>query len=188
MTVLALHRLYNLLMQELEASGVLTRAFSFLSKRCWMSRWRRVSLLTCWYFLPRGWEHSIHKNTTFCSPLASGWTGQCFSTFNFYRVALTILAHFSVYVIFSSLGALQILHCTAQPPKLQAYTHPSLISVAVIKMPWPKATLGKERFILLEIPGYTPSLQGSQGKNLQHHSYSQTQRENKHTYIYFACS
>lgn len=126
-----------------EASGVLTRAFSFLSKRCWTSRWRRVSLLTGWYFLPRGWEHSIHKNTTFCSPLASGWTEQCFSTFNSYRVALTILAHFSVYVLFSSLGALQTLHCPPQPLKLQAYTHPSLISVAVIKMPWPKATFRK---------------------------------------------
>lgn len=153
-------------MQELEASGVLTRAFPFLSKRCWMSRWKMASLLTCWYCPPRGWEHSVHKDTTFCFPLASWWTGQCFSTFNSYRVVPTILAHFSVYIIFSSLGALRILHCTAQPLKLQAYTHPSLISVAVIKMPWPKATLRKERFIWLEIPRLHSIITGTSRQEL----------------------
>jgi hypothetical protein len=47
----------------------------------------------------------------------------------------------------------------------------------------PEATLvKKKRFIRLGILGYTPPIQGSQGKSTQHLIHSQEQKEKKHTH------
>lgn len=56
---------------------------------------------------------------------------------------------------------------------------PGFTSIAVIKDTLGEATKGKGEFIQLLIPGYSPSLSGSWGRNLKH---PQPEQRNKSTH------